>query len=82
MLIKEATVYVTRTTKCLQTYIRETVEKQLKESLQKVNVSEEVAKYVKQSLRVLLLKWNSIQFINHGSLIGLICKCKYDYRKL
>ena len=27
-----------RTTKCPQTYIRETVEKQLKESLQKINV--------------------------------------------
>ena len=40
----------------LQTYIRETVEKQLKESLQKINVSDEVAKYVKQSIEGTITK--------------------------
>lgn len=53
----------------LQTYIRETVEKQLKESLQKVNVSEEVAKYVKQSIEGTITKMEfPPNSINHGSI--------------
>lgn len=53
----------------LQKYIRETVEKQLKESLQKVNVSEEVAKYVKQSIEGTITNLEfPPQSIKHGAI--------------
>ncbi len=53
----------------LQTYIRETVEKQLKESLQKINVSDEVAKYVKQSIEGTITKMEfPPNSINHGAI--------------
>lgn len=53
----------------LQKYIRETVDTQLKQSLQQINLTEEVAKYVKQSIEGTISK---LEFppasISHGAI--------------